>query len=58
MLRPGIEHGPPAWEASTLEKSHPYSLLTAIRNIYICEPATWLPPVHVLHEHMNTNELH
>jgi hypothetical protein len=22
MSRPGIEPGPPAWEASTLEKSH------------------------------------
>jgi hypothetical protein len=27
--------GPPAWEAITLEKSHPDSLLIAIRNIYI-----------------------
>ncbi len=27
--------GPPAWEASTLEKSHPDSLLIAIRNIYV-----------------------
>ncbi len=26
MSRPGIEPGPPAWEASTLEKSHLYSL--------------------------------
>ncbi len=33
--RPGIGHVPPAWEASTLEKSHPDSLLIAIRNIYI-----------------------
>ncbi len=35
MSRPGIGHGPPAWEASTLEKSYPDSLLMAIRNIYI-----------------------
>ncbi len=35
MFRPGIEPGPPAWEASTLEKSLPNSLLKAIRNIYI-----------------------
>jgi hypothetical protein len=27
MSRPGIEPGPPAWEASTLEKSHLDSLL-------------------------------
>jgi hypothetical protein len=26
MSRPGIESGPPAWEASTLEKSHLDSL--------------------------------
>ena len=26
MSRPGIELGPPAWEASTLEKSHLDSL--------------------------------
>ena len=32
MSRPGIEPGPPRWEASTLEKSYPNSLLTAIRN--------------------------
>jgi hypothetical protein len=34
MLRPGIKPGPPAWEASSLEKTHPDSLLIAIRNIY------------------------
>jgi hypothetical protein len=34
MSRPGIKPGPPAWEASTLEKSYPDSLLMAIRNIY------------------------
>ncbi len=33
MSRPEIEPGPPAWEASTLEKSHPDSLLIAIQNI-------------------------
>jgi hypothetical protein len=27
MSRPGLEPGPPAWEASTLEKSHLDSLL-------------------------------
>ncbi len=34
---PGIEPGPPTWEASTLEKSPPDSLLPvmAIRNFYI-----------------------
>jgi hypothetical protein len=38
---PGLTcSGPPAWEASTLEKSHPDSLLIAIRNIYTYEPAT------------------
>ncbi len=44
MSLPGIKPGPPAWEeASTLEKSHPDSLLIAIRNIYSTyEPAT--PP--------------
>ncbi len=35
MSRPGIESGPPLWEAITLEKSHSNSLLIAIRNIYI-----------------------
>ncbi len=35
MSQPGIEPGPPRWEASTLEKSHSNSLLLAIRNIYI-----------------------
>ncbi len=35
MSRPGIEPGHPTWEASTLEKSHPDSLLIAIQNIYI-----------------------
>jgi hypothetical protein len=35
MSQLGIEHGPPAWESSTLEKSHPDSLLMAIQNIYI-----------------------
>ncbi len=32
---PGIEPGPPTWEASTLEKSHPDSLLMAIQNFFI-----------------------
>ncbi len=35
MSRQGIEPGPPAREASTLEKSHPDSMLIAIWNIYI-----------------------
>ncbi len=35
MYRPGIEPGPPRWEASTLEKSLSNSLLIAIRIIYI-----------------------
>ncbi len=35
MSRPEIETGPPAWEASTQEKSHSNSLLIAIRNFYI-----------------------
>ncbi len=29
MSQPGIEPGPPRWEASTLEKSHSKSLLIA-----------------------------
>jgi hypothetical protein len=29
MSRPGIEPGPPAWEASTLEKGHLDSLYTS-----------------------------
>jgi hypothetical protein len=36
MSRPGIKPGPPAWEASTLEQSHPDSLLMAMWNIYTC----------------------
>jgi hypothetical protein len=39
MSRPGFEPGPPAWEASTLEKSHLDSL-SAIRNLYL--PVTCL----------------
>ncbi len=35
MSWPGFEPGPPVWEASTLEKSHPDSLLIAIPNCYI-----------------------
>jgi hypothetical protein len=54
---PRIEPGPPRWETSTLENSHSNSFLIAIWIIYIwaCEQwrmlETWLPPVHVLHEH-------
>ncbi len=47
MSRPGIEYGPPAWEASTLEKSHIDSLFAgfgtttwaeagAARGLYSC----------------------
>jgi hypothetical protein len=35
MSRPGIEPGPPRWEAGTLEKNDWNNLLIAIRNIYI-----------------------
>jgi hypothetical protein len=35
MSQPEIEPGPPAWEASTLDKSHSDSLLLAIRNFNI-----------------------
>ncbi len=35
MSRPGFEPGPPAWEASTLQKSHPDSLIIVNRNCYI-----------------------
>ncbi len=35
MSRPGIEHGSPRWEASTLAKRYSKSVLIAIRNIYI-----------------------
>ncbi len=43
---PGIKPRPPAWEASTLEKSHLDSLLIAIRNIYI-----WTPWQNKLYKH-------
>jgi hypothetical protein len=35
MSRTGIISGPPAWEVSTLKKSHPGILFIVIRNIYI-----------------------
>jgi hypothetical protein len=35
MSRPGIEPGPPRWEASTLEKSDWNNLLIGFRKIYI-----------------------
>ncbi len=41
MSRTGIKSGPPAWEVSTLEKSHPESLLIVIRNIYIWLMSPW-----------------
>jgi hypothetical protein len=40
MSRRGIEHGPPAWEASTLEKTHLDSLLAGYS-----EPLIGLMPV-------------
>jgi hypothetical protein len=43
MSRPGIEPGPPAWEASTLEKSHLDSLYDGYS-----EPLLGLTP-HPLH---------
>jgi len=57
MSRPRIKPGPSQWKGSTLENSHSHSLLIATRNIYIWARdqwrvlATWLLPVHVLHEH-------
>jgi len=57
MSQPEIEPRPPRWETSSLEKSHLNSLLIAIGNIYIRARdqwrmiATWLPPVHELHDH-------
>jgi hypothetical protein len=55
MSRPGIEHGLPPWEASSLEKNHLNSLLIAIRNFYILarecrDMAPPPPPVNVGHE--------
>jgi hypothetical protein len=41
MSWPGIEPGPPAWEASTLEKSHPDSLLMAIGTSSYEPATTW-----------------
>jgi hypothetical protein len=35
MSRPGIKLGPPAWEASTLEKSHSNSLLKGHGNDFL-----------------------
>jgi hypothetical protein len=55
MSRPGIEPGPPVWEASTIEKSHVDSLITGYSEpllglrpaLHPLHPAsTWLPPVH------------
>ncbi len=34
MSQPGIEPGPPAWEASTRER-HPDNLLIVVQNVYI-----------------------
>jgi hypothetical protein len=49
MPQPGVEPGPPRWEAITLEKSHSNSLLIAIRNIYV--RARDMAPPMWLHEH-------
>jgi hypothetical protein len=54
MYRLGIKPGLPQWEASTLEKSHSNSLLTAIWNIHI-SAHEMAPPQFVcymnIHEH-------
>ncbi len=50
MSRPGLEPGPPVWEASTLEKSHLDSLyagysepLLKMRLAPFIQTSTWLP---------------
>ncbi len=48
MSRPGLEPGPPAWEASTLEKSRLDSLYTAYSEPLLMmsllhQTSTWLP---------------
>ncbi len=49
MFRPGLEPGPPAWEASTLEKSHLDSLYTGysepllMMRLASLQTSTWLP---------------
>ena len=50
MSRPGLEPGPPAWEASTLEKSHLDSLyagysepLLMMRLAPFIQTSTWAP---------------
>jgi hypothetical protein len=56
MSRPGIEPGPPAQEASTLEKSHLDSLfagysepLLGLRLACNVQPGLYMaPPVHAL----------
>ncbi len=54
---PGIKPRPPAWEASSLEKSHLNSLFMAIRNYSATyEPTNgtpWLLPAHVVQSAMN-----
>jgi hypothetical protein len=55
-LNPGLRGG-----SELSRKGHSNSLLIAIRNIYIWARkqwrmlTTWLPPVHVLHEHTWTH---
>ncbi len=41
MSLPGIEPGPPRWEARTLEKSHLNSMSIAIRNKYMWARDQW-----------------
>jgi hypothetical protein len=47
MSWPGFEPRPPAWEASTLEKSHPDSLLIVIRNLYLLARDNTISFTHV-----------
>ncbi len=60
MSRPGIEPGPPAWEASTLEKSHLDSLyagysepLLALMSGPNTEPLHGSPSACGMQTHMN-----
>jgi hypothetical protein len=46
MSRPGIEPGPPAWEASTLEKSHLDSLFASYSEHYYYTTNTNIPGHH------------
>jgi hypothetical protein len=47
MSRPGIEPGPPAWEVSTLEKSHLDSLSAGYSEPLLgCHLLTTFGPLH------------